>query len=90
MRHCLIIGLAALALAGCTTTREADQDAAFARCDEIADRGARQTCYARAIEEAQEDRLTEQAREAEDAARRERDAAVNEAYGVPDENTRDY
>jgi hypothetical protein len=90
MRQHLIIGLAALSLAGCVTAREADQDAAYAKCNEIADRGVRQTCYARAIEEAQEERFAEDAREAEKASKRERDAAVNEAYGVPDEYTRDY
>jgi hypothetical protein len=85
----LTVGLAAIALSACVTSREADQDAAYAKCAEIADRGVRQTCYTRAIEDAQKDRLAEDAREAEDAAERERDAAVNEAYGVPDEYTRD-
>jgi|GEM_PF-1867470 len=89
MRIFLITGLAALTLSGCVTSREADQDAAYAKCAEIADRGVRQTCFTRAIEDAQEDRLAENAREADEAAKRERDAAVNEAYGVPDEYRRD-
>lgn len=84
-------GLAAsLLLSACVTQGEQAREDAFARCGEIADRGVRQTCMTRAIEQSQADRREELAKDAEESAKRERDAAVNEAYGAPDSSTRDF